>query len=191
MLAAAMLIIKLNMLKEAAVQRSITSFYIAFRNRLYVCIHFCHKDTVTLQWFKWRSRNVFISWFHWFINLYFWFSRVSPSEPVDQGCQGDEEQHTDPDDNPCNAERKTSLKQAEQYMQQSEKDTQVCGRHASAVCICVLKSLLHTSHKPHGSIHVSHIYNEWQMHNCFPYVQMTAHTLWRNQLLCGLAAYFP
>ncbi|XP_073342426.1 protein FAM13B isoform X2 [Pagrus major] len=49
---------------------------------------------------------------------------VSPSEPADQGCHGDEEQQTDPEDSPCDTEGETPLIQTEQHIQQSQKDTQ-------------------------------------------------------------------
>lgn len=57
------------------------------------------------------------------------FSRVSPSEPADEGCQGDDEQQTDPEDSPCDTEGETPLTQTEQHIQQSQTDTQVCGGH--------------------------------------------------------------
>ena len=74
------------------------------------------------------------------------FSRVSPSEPDDHGCHGDEEQQTDPEDSPCDTEGETPLIQTEQHIQQSQTDTQVSGRHAHThthcdqwlcVCVCV------------------------------------------------------
>lgn len=49
---------------------------------------------------------------------------VSPSEPSDQGCHGDEEQQTDPEDSPCDTEAETPLTPTEQHIQQSQKDTQ-------------------------------------------------------------------
>ncbi|KAM4555530.1 protein FAM13B isoform 1-T2 [Odontesthes bonariensis] len=49
---------------------------------------------------------------------------VSPSEPEDQGCHGDLEQQTDPEDSPCDTEGETPLTQAEQHIQQSQTDTQ-------------------------------------------------------------------
>ncbi|XP_031722867.1 protein FAM13B isoform X2 [Anarrhichthys ocellatus] len=49
---------------------------------------------------------------------------VSPSEPEDQGCDGDEAQQTDPEDSPCDTEGETPLTQTEQCIQQSQKDTQ-------------------------------------------------------------------
>ncbi|XP_075959632.1 protein FAM13B isoform X1 [Anarhichas minor] len=49
---------------------------------------------------------------------------VSPSEPEDQGCDGDEAQQTDPEDSPCDTEGETPLTQTEQRIQQSQKDTQ-------------------------------------------------------------------
>ncbi|XP_070769008.1 protein FAM13B [Enoplosus armatus] len=49
---------------------------------------------------------------------------VSPSEPADHGCHGDEEQQTDPEDSPCDTEGETPLTQAEQHIRQSQKDTQ-------------------------------------------------------------------
>lgn len=49
------------------------------------------------------------------------FFRVSPSEPLDQGCDGDEEQH----DDPRNAEE-TLLDAAETHVPHSQKDSQVC-----------------------------------------------------------------
>ncbi|XP_044060481.1 protein FAM13B isoform X3 [Siniperca chuatsi] len=49
---------------------------------------------------------------------------VCPNEPVNQGCCGDEEQQTDPEDSPCDTEGETPLTQTEQHIQQSQKDTQ-------------------------------------------------------------------
>ncbi|XP_037635878.1 protein FAM13B isoform X3 [Sebastes umbrosus] len=49
---------------------------------------------------------------------------VSPSESADQGCHGDEEQQTDPEDSPCDTEGETPLTQTEQHIQQSQTDTQ-------------------------------------------------------------------
>ncbi|XP_060935347.1 protein FAM13B isoform X4 [Limanda limanda] len=49
---------------------------------------------------------------------------MSPSEPSDEGCHGDEEQQTDPEDTPCDTEGETPLKDREQHMQQSQTDTQ-------------------------------------------------------------------
>ncbi|GAA6223443.1 protein FAM13B, partial [Lates japonicus] len=49
---------------------------------------------------------------------------VSPSEPADEGCQGDDEQQTDPEDSPCDTEGETPLTQTEQHIQQSQTDTQ-------------------------------------------------------------------
>ncbi|KAM9357373.1 protein FAM13B [Symphorus nematophorus] len=49
---------------------------------------------------------------------------VSPSEPADQGCRGDEEQQTDPDDSPCDTEGETPLTEEEQHIQQSQNDAQ-------------------------------------------------------------------
>ncbi|XP_069557888.1 protein FAM13B isoform X4 [Brachyistius frenatus] len=49
---------------------------------------------------------------------------VSPSEPADRGCHGDEEQQTDPEDSPCHTEGETPLIQTEQHIQQSQKDKQ-------------------------------------------------------------------
>ncbi|XP_036932346.1 protein FAM13B isoform X4 [Acanthopagrus latus] len=49
---------------------------------------------------------------------------VSPSEPDDHGCHGDEEQQTDPEDSPCDTEGETPLIQTEQHIQQSQTDTQ-------------------------------------------------------------------
>ncbi|KAM6952897.1 protein FAM13B isoform 2-T2 [Lycodopsis pacificus] len=49
---------------------------------------------------------------------------VSPSEPEDQGCDGDEAQQTDPEDSPCDTEGETPLTPTEQRIQQSQKDTQ-------------------------------------------------------------------
>lgn len=58
---------------------------------------------------------------------FFCHFRGSPSEPVDQGCDGDEEQHTDPENTPCDTEVETPLDETEQHIQ---KDSQVCGRDA-------------------------------------------------------------
>ncbi|XP_034738930.1 protein FAM13B isoform X1 [Etheostoma cragini] len=49
---------------------------------------------------------------------------VSPNEPADQGCHGDEEQQTDPEDSPCDTEGETPLTQTEKLIQHSQKDTQ-------------------------------------------------------------------
>ncbi|XP_078116288.1 protein FAM13B isoform X5 [Sander vitreus] len=49
---------------------------------------------------------------------------VSPNEPADQGCHGDEEQQTDPEDSPCDTEGETPLTQTEKQIQHSQKDTQ-------------------------------------------------------------------
>ncbi|KAM8732288.1 protein FAM13B isoform 3-T4 [Acanthopagrus schlegelii] len=49
---------------------------------------------------------------------------VSPSEPDDHGCHGEEEQQTDPEDSPCDTEGETPLIQTEQHIQQSQTDTQ-------------------------------------------------------------------
>lgn len=67
--------------------------------------------------------------FHYFINAcVFVFSRVSPNEPADKGCQGDLEQQTDPEDSPCDTEGETTITETELHLQQIQKDTQVCGR---------------------------------------------------------------
>lgn len=50
-------------------------------------------------------------------------SRVSPSEPVDQGCDGDEEQRTDP----RNTEE-TLLNDTETHVPHSQTDSQVCAK---------------------------------------------------------------
>lgn len=47
--------------------------------------------------------------------------RGSPGEPVDQGCDGDEGQHTDP----RNTEE-TLLDDAETHVPRGQKDSQVC-----------------------------------------------------------------
>lgn len=78
-----------------------------------------------------------VSLFHLFSFL---LSRVNPSEPADQGCHGDEQQ-TDSEDSPCDTEGETPLTQAEQHIQQSQKDTQVCWRHRNTH----LHKLKHTS----------------------------------------------
>ncbi|XP_070819419.1 protein FAM13B isoform X4 [Chaetodon trifascialis] len=44
----------------------------------------------------------------------------SPSEPADQGCHGDEEPQTDPEDSPCDTEGETPLTQADQLTQQKD-----------------------------------------------------------------------
>ncbi|XP_076594931.1 protein FAM13B isoform X1 [Chaetodon auriga] len=44
----------------------------------------------------------------------------SPSEPADQGCHGDEEPQTDPEDSPCDTEGETPLTQADQRTQQKD-----------------------------------------------------------------------
>ncbi|XP_040904330.1 protein FAM13B isoform X2 [Toxotes jaculatrix] len=49
---------------------------------------------------------------------------VSPSEPADEGCHGDDEQQTDPEDCPCDTEGETPLTETEQHIQQSQTDTQ-------------------------------------------------------------------
>ncbi|XP_047196461.1 protein FAM13B isoform X6 [Hippoglossus stenolepis] len=49
---------------------------------------------------------------------------MSPSEPSDEGCHGDEEQQTDPEDTPSDTKGETPLKDSEQQMQQSQTDTQ-------------------------------------------------------------------
>ncbi|XP_054453180.1 LOW QUALITY PROTEIN: protein FAM13B [Anoplopoma fimbria] len=49
---------------------------------------------------------------------------VSPREPADQGCHGDEAQQTDPEDSPCDTEGETPLTQNEQCIQQNQKDKQ-------------------------------------------------------------------
>ncbi|CAJ1059030.1 protein FAM13B isoform X4 [Xyrichtys novacula] len=49
---------------------------------------------------------------------------VSPSDPTDQGCHGDEEQQTDPEDSPCDTEGETPLSPTKPQMQQSQNDTQ-------------------------------------------------------------------
>ncbi|KAI3351484.1 hypothetical protein L3Q82_020332, partial [Scortum barcoo] len=49
---------------------------------------------------------------------------VSPREPADQGCHGDEEQQTNPEDNPCDTEGETPLTQTEEHIQHSQKDSQ-------------------------------------------------------------------
>ncbi|CAB1439555.1 unnamed protein product [Pleuronectes platessa] len=49
---------------------------------------------------------------------------MSPSEPSIEGCHGDEEQQTDPEDTPCDTKGETPLKDREQHMQPSQTDTQ-------------------------------------------------------------------
>ncbi|XP_031158638.1 protein FAM13B isoform X4 [Sander lucioperca] len=49
---------------------------------------------------------------------------VNPNEPADQGCHGDKEQQTDPEDSPCNTEGETPLTQTEKHIQHSQEDTQ-------------------------------------------------------------------
>ncbi|XP_039668724.1 protein FAM13B isoform X3 [Perca fluviatilis] len=49
---------------------------------------------------------------------------VSPNKPADQGCHGDEEQQTDPEDSPCDTEGETPLTQTEKHIQHSQKDAQ-------------------------------------------------------------------
>ncbi|XP_028271196.1 protein FAM13B isoform X5 [Parambassis ranga] len=49
---------------------------------------------------------------------------VNPSELADQGCHGDKEQQTDPEDSPCDTEGETPLTQTEQHIQPSQKDTE-------------------------------------------------------------------
>ncbi|XP_028444825.1 protein FAM13B isoform X3 [Perca flavescens] len=49
---------------------------------------------------------------------------VSPIKPADQGCHGDEEQQTDPEDSPCDTEGETPLTQTEKHIQHSQKDAQ-------------------------------------------------------------------
>ncbi len=69
--------------------------------------------------------NLLIIFLLKFTNLIFVFVfifRVSPSEPADQDCHGDEEQQTDPEDSPCDTEGETPLTESEP---QSQKDTQV------------------------------------------------------------------
>lgn len=56
------------------------------------------------------------------------FSRVSPSETAEEGCHGDDEQQTDPEDSPCDTEGETPLSENEQHLEQSQTDTQVCVR---------------------------------------------------------------
>lgn len=56
-------------------------------------------------------------------------NRVSPTEPEDQGCHGDEEQQAEPDDGPCKTEEETSLTQTKQHIQLSPSDTQVSVGH--------------------------------------------------------------
>ncbi|KAM9377332.1 protein FAM13B isoform 2-T2 [Pholidichthys leucotaenia] len=49
----------------------------------------------------------------------------SPCESAGQGCHGDKEQQTDPDeDSPCNTEQETLVIEKEQHIQQSQRDTQ-------------------------------------------------------------------
>ncbi|XP_058505130.1 protein FAM13B isoform X1 [Solea solea] len=50
--------------------------------------------------------------------------RVSPSESADEGCHGDGEQQTEPEDSPCDTEGETPLTQTEEHVQQSQTDTQ-------------------------------------------------------------------
>lgn len=57
------------------------------------------------------------------------FSILFSSESADQGCHGDKEQQTDPEDSPCYADGETPLTQSEQHIQQSQNDTQVSGGH--------------------------------------------------------------
>ncbi|KAM6924253.1 protein FAM13B [Xenentodon cancila] len=47
---------------------------------------------------------------------------VNPTEPEDEGCHGDEEQQTEPEDSPSKMERETQL--TKQHIQQSPTDTQ-------------------------------------------------------------------
>lgn len=47
---------------------------------------------------------------------------MSPSEPADQDCNGDEEHQTDSEDSPCDTEGEILLTQTE-----SQTDTQVSG----------------------------------------------------------------
>ncbi|XP_071314081.1 protein FAM13B isoform X4 [Trachinotus anak] len=49
---------------------------------------------------------------------------VSPSEPAEEGCHGDEEQQTDPEDSPSDTEGETPLTENEQHIQQSQEETQ-------------------------------------------------------------------
>lgn len=56
-----------------------------------------------------------------------WYVRESPSEPADQGCDGDEEQQTDPEDSACDTEGGTPLTQPEQHIQQNQREAQVSG----------------------------------------------------------------
>ncbi|XP_039975367.1 protein FAM13B isoform X2 [Xiphias gladius] len=49
---------------------------------------------------------------------------VNPSKPSDEGCHGDDEQQTDPEDSPCNTVGETPLTQTEPYIQQSQMNTQ-------------------------------------------------------------------
>ncbi|XP_023253769.1 protein FAM13B isoform X1 [Seriola lalandi dorsalis] len=49
---------------------------------------------------------------------------VSPSEPAEEGCHGDQEQQTDPEDSPCDTEGDTPLTENEQHIQQSQTVTQ-------------------------------------------------------------------
>ncbi|XP_063350232.1 protein FAM13B isoform X1 [Pelmatolapia mariae] len=48
----------------------------------------------------------------------------SPSELANQGCDGDEEQQTDPEDSACDTEGDTPLTQPEQHIQQNQREAQ-------------------------------------------------------------------
>ncbi|XP_044219555.1 protein FAM13B isoform X4 [Thunnus albacares] len=48
----------------------------------------------------------------------------SQGEPADQGCHGDEEQQTDPEDSPCYTDGETPLTQTEQHIPQNQNDAQ-------------------------------------------------------------------
>ncbi|XP_029367913.1 protein FAM13B isoform X2 [Echeneis naucrates] len=49
---------------------------------------------------------------------------ASPGEAAEEGCHGDEEQQTEPEDSPCDTEGETPLTENEQHVQQSQTDTQ-------------------------------------------------------------------
>lgn len=54
---------------------------------------------------------------------------MSPSEPAEPGCHGDEARQTDPEESPGDTEGESPLTQTEQRTQQSQEDGQVGRRH--------------------------------------------------------------